>query len=123
MEMEGLFGSHLGVNDVKRIVYHALKHPQGAAWFTSEWTLFNEQAIIYRDKEETHLRRPDRVMLSPDHQHVVVVDFKFGKPRPEYTAQVSEYMHLLRQMGYPQVDGYLWYVYKGNIEKVEISEE
>lgn len=123
MEMEGLFGSHLGVNDVKRIVYHALQHPQGAAWFTSEWTLFNEQAIIYRDKEETHLRRPDRVMLSPDHQHVVVVDFKFGKPRPEYTAQVSEYMHLLRQMGYPQVDGYLWYVYKGNIEKIGINDE
>ena len=118
MEMEGLFGSHMSVKDVKRIVSHALSHPFGAAWFTSEWRLFNEQAIIFRKGEDTHLRRPDRVMLSPDGTEIVVVDFKFGTPRDSYIAQVNEYMQLLHRMGYPQVKGYLWYVYKGEINQV-----
>lgn len=118
MQMEGLFGSRLSINDVKRIVDRALAHPQGADWFTSKWTLFNEQAIIFRSEGATQLRRPDRVMLSADRQRVVVVDFKFGTPRPEYITQVSEYMQLLRRMGYPEVEGYLWYVYKGEIKEV-----
>lgn len=118
MEMEGLFGSRMSVADVKRIVERALGHPQGSAWFTPEWRLFNEQAIIFRQGEETHLRRPDRVMLSPDGTQMVVVDFKFGTPRESYTTQVKEYMQLLRHMGYPQVRGYLWYVYKGKIDEV-----
>lgn len=123
MQMEGLFGSRLSIDDVKRIVAHALAHPQGSDWFTPKWRLFNEQAIVFRQAGDTILRRPDRVMLSPDGEKVVVVDFKFGKPRPEYTTQVSEYMQLLRQMDYPEVEGYLWYVYKGKIEKIVISEE
>ena len=118
MEMEGLFGSHMSVTDVKRIITHALTHPQGATWFTREWQLFNEQAIIFRRGEETHLRRPDRVMLSSDGQKIVVVDFKFGNPRESYNAQVKEYMQLLSHMGYPEVKGYLWYVYKGEIHEV-----
>ncbi len=118
MEMEGLFGSRMSVTDVKRIVSHALNHPQGSAWFTSEWRLFNEQAIIFRKGEETHLRRPDRVMLSPDGTQIVVVDFKFGTPRESYIAQVKEYMQLLHRMGYSHVKGYLWYVYKGEINEV-----
>lgn len=123
MQMEGLFGSSMSVGDVKRIVARALAHPQGSRWFTSEWTLFNEQAIIYHKDGETHLRRPDRVMLSADHQQMVVVDFKFGNPHPDHITQVKEYMQLLRRMGYPQVEGYLWYVYKGKIEEVVLMEK
>lgn len=118
MEMDGLFGSRMSMTDVKRIVERALNHPQGAEWFTPEWRLFNEQAIIFRQGEETHLRRPDRVMLSPDGTQMVVVDFKFGTPRESYTTQVKEYMQLLHRMGYTQVRGYLWYVYKGEITEV-----
>lgn len=118
MEMEGLFGSRMSVTDVKRIVSRALNHPQGSAWFTSKWRLFNEQAIIFRKGEETHLRRPDRVMLSHDGTQIVVVDFKFGTPRESYIAQVKEYMQLLHRMGYSHVKGYLWYVYKGEIYEV-----
>ena len=53
-----------------------------------------------------------------DGQRTLVVDFKFGRPRPEYHEQVREYMHLLQQMGHPNVEGYLWYVYANKIEKV-----
>ena len=50
---------------------------------------------------------------------VIVVDFKFGKPYPEYNIQVKEYMDLLHGMGYEQVSGYLWYVFYNQLEKIE----
>ena len=50
---------------------------------------------------------------------VVVVDFKFGKPNPEYNEQVEKYMELLHDMGYEQVSGYLWYVFYNQVEEIE----
>ena len=58
-------------------------------------------------------------MVSED--EITVVDFKFGKPKPEeYNAQVKGYMDLLHDM-YPdhKVRGYLWYVYRNTIEEVD----
>ncbi|EJX07453.1 UvrD/REP helicase domain protein [gut metagenome] len=79
--------------------------------------MFNECTILIRDEMgQLHARRPDRVMISDN--EAIVVDFKFGKPRPEYNEQVKQYCHLLQQMKTQPVSGYLWYVYTGKIEKV-----
>jgi len=69
------------------------------------------------DTNEVQEHRPDRVMT--DGKKMIVVDFKFGKPRPEYQNQVRGYMNLLRTMGYPNVKGYLWFVYSNVIEEVK----
>ena len=53
-----------------------------------------------------------------DGHEMVVVDFKFGKPKPEYHEQVREYMTLLQDMGYSHIKGYLWYVYNNQIVEV-----
>ena len=63
-------------------------------------------------------RRPDRVMT--DGNEMIVVDFKFGRYKEEYDKQVREYMSLLQSMGYPQVKGYLWFVYKNEIKEVTL---
>ena len=54
-----------------------------------------------------------------DGGQVVVVDFKFGKQSPTYHEQVRGYMQLLRRMGYTDVRGYLWYIYKNELITVE----
>ena len=61
-------------------------------------------------------RRPDRIMLR-DNQ-MIVVDFKFGKPKNSHQQQVRQYMDLLSRMGYTGISGYLWYVDENKIEKV-----
>ena len=61
-------------------------------------------------------RRPDRVMT--DGQEWIIVDFKFGSPKPEYRSQVQEYKDLLTAMGHENVRGYLWFVYSNKIEEV-----
>ena len=54
-----------------------------------------------------------------DGNKVVIVDFKFGAYRPEYTDQVRRYISLTKGMGYEDVKGYLWFVYTNNIEEVK----
>ena len=51
----------------------------------------------------------------------IVVDFKFGSPKPEYQAQVRRYMNLLADMGHHHIKGYLWYVYSNRIEEVPLQ--
>lgn len=91
-----------------------------ADWFSPHWKLYNECSILTTDKNtgEVCERRPDRVMK--DGNRVVVVDFKFGKMNDKYIAQVREYMQLLRNMGYSDIKGFLWFVRKGIIKEVTL---
>ena len=86
-------------------------------WFSDGWeTIRNEQDIICGSTIGT--RRPDRVMTKG--RRAVIVDYKFGnEPSGEYVKKMRLYMDLLRQMGYDEVEGYLWYMTIGKIEKVE----
>ena len=117
LRMEGIIESDKHEQQTLKLVNWALKHPQVKEWFSGEWSLYNECAILYRENGELQTRRPDRVMMKDG--EVIVVDFKFGKPYPEYNIQVKEYMDLLHGMGYKQVSGYLWYVFYNQLEKIE----
>lgn len=130
LEHEGIItrtasdGSYVSVrrSDVAQWLERGFANAVVADWFSGRWTLFNECAILSVDAAtggyDSH--RPDRVMVSPDGRRVVVVDFKFGSEREEYCEQVLNYMRLLSGI-YPeaQVEGYLWYVYKGVIRNVK----
>ena len=117
LRMEGVIESKEHEEKVLKLANWALGHPKVKEWFSGEWSLYNECAIIYKVNGELQTRRPDRVMMKDD--EVIVVDFKFGKPYPEYNEQVREYMNLLQSMGYKRVSGYLWYVFYNILEEIE----
>lgn len=100
-------------------IARALADPKAREWFGGGWQqVRNENEIILPGTAST--RRPDRVMTKGT--RAVVVDYKFGVREPErYRRQIREYCDLLRQMGYTQAEGYLWYVKLGTIEKVELQ--
>ena len=76
-------------------------------WFDGTYALLNEAPIL-SPGGDTY--RPDRIMFSRSGEKAVVGDYKFGARRDtEYRRQVMGYMALLRQMGYCQVEGWLWY--------------
>lgn len=103
--------------EIRKVAERALSLEEVKDWYSGEWTLYNECSIIYNDEQgKMQTRRPDRVMMKDD--EVVVVDFKFGKKKPEYSTQVREYMSLLSEMGYADIKGYIWYVYSGELENV-----
>ncbi|MEG2369979.1 MAG: UvrD-helicase domain-containing protein [Alistipes sp.] len=109
--------SRAEVTVLRQMVDKALINPVIRDWFSGKWQMVrNENEIILPQNATT--RRPDRVMINAD--RVVVVDYKFGKRESEkYKQQIGEYIRLLREMGYVNIIGYLWYVQLGDIDKIE----
>jgi len=121
LEFEGILNdSDMPADKVRKMLGKRMADERVAGWFSPRWRLFNECEILSADTETGAVvrHRPDRVMT--DGKRIIVVDFKFGRPKDEYYRQVGTYMSLLSSMGYADVSGYLWFVYTGKIEKVNI---
>lgn len=92
-----------------------IAHPNVQRWFSPDVRIVNETDIL---KSGSKAQRPDRIVI--DGNRVTVVDYKFGTiESPEYNKKVSAYMQLLRDMGYKQVEGCIWYVEKEKFVEVE----
>lgn len=110
---EGLITTAKERNSISRIIRHALETPQAKDWFSGRYELFNECSIIFPKDNEARSLRPDRIMS--DGQRIIVVDFKFANPHHDHNNQVRRYMELLHEMGYKEVEGYVWYGYTNQI--------
>lgn len=101
--------------ELKQRLGNLLDNPEVAPWYNGEARILNEVDILFGNGLS---KRPDRVMITGD--RVIVVDYKFGEhPDKRYHSQVRNYLKLIRQMGYEQVEGYLWYVELDQIEAVK----
>ena len=120
LEFEGvLYDEDITLERITTMLRKRLNHSKVSSWFSDRWKLFNECTIISYEDGQAKERRPDRVMT--DGQQWIIVDFKFGSSKPEYQAQVREYMQLIQQMQAvtpDRIHGYLWYVYSNKIEEV-----
>ena len=118
LQFEGvLYDEQITPERITAMLRKRLQDPRVADWFSPRWTLFNECTILTMEDGEVKERRPDRVMT--DGQHWVIVDFKFGSPKPGYDDQVREYMALIKTMlPEAEVNGYLWFVYSNKIKEV-----
>ncbi len=84
-------------------------------WYNGSFRILNEVDILFG---KGFSKRPDRVMLNGE--EVIVVDYKFGERQlKRYKDQVLTYIQLIKEMGYIQVKGYLWYVSLDKIEEVK----
>ena len=118
LELDGvLYDENISRDKVEAMIRKRLESPKVSNWFSDRWRVFNECSILKVENGVATEHRPDRVMQND--KETVVVDFKFGKPKPEYHNQVKEYMELLGSMGHKNVKGYLWYVYPNKIVEVE----
>ncbi len=75
---------------------------------------YNEASVIGSDGSDN---RPDRVIVRGD--KAIVIDYKFGAPEPRHFRQVGGYMQLYRELGYSEVEGWLWYVPSDTFRKVQ----
>lgn len=120
LAFQGVIADTQTEEEIRTLTHRALAMPQVKQWYNGTWQLYNERDIIWMDNGRLCNRRPDRVMMR--NGRVVVIDFKFGKPRKQYVGQVQGYMQLLQRMGHAATDieGYLWYVDEGTIEAVTL---
>lgn len=101
--------------ELKHYLLEMLSKQPYASWFDGSAEVLKELPII--GGELTSSRRPDRVMIYPNGE-AVVVDYKFGDYRQrKHYDQVREYMLLIKRMGY-RVKGYLWYISRRELLEV-----
>ncbi|MEN8203373.1 MAG: UvrD-helicase domain-containing protein [Bacteroidota bacterium] len=96
-----------------------ISRPGIESWFSEEEgrSIYNERNIL---GGEGILFRPDRVIVEAG--RVIVVDFKFGRlEKKSYRVQVRNYMQQLMQMGYKNVEGYIWYVILDKTVKIDME--
>lgn len=112
--IEGLIASTEQYDKIRALVEKRVQDKRATQWFDGSYRMYNECTIL--SSGENKSRRPDRVMIKGN--EAVVVDYKFGREREEYDTQVKNYMNLLKDIGYSNVKGFVWYVYKNHIKEV-----
>ena len=118
LELDGiLYDKNVSKESIQKMIRKRLDSPQIGDWFSNRWQVYNECSILTKIDGKIVERRPDRVLKNED--GYIVIDFKFGKPKDEYHAQVKEYMDLLKGMGHEKVKGYLWFVYTNKVVEVK----
>ncbi|TYR38078.1 AAA family ATPase [Sphingobacterium phlebotomi] len=85
-----------------REIWH---HPDIHQWLTGNYKVWNEASIILENGETI---RPDKVFTNDE--ETIVLDFKFTKgDYADHQWQVDSYKKALRNLGYTNVKGYLYY--------------
>jgi ATP-dependent helicase/nuclease subunit A len=93
-----------------------LKTPQISNWFSREWTVRTEVAVLLPDGHE---HRIDRLITKE--RKAIVIDFKTGVPQKNDHSQVLEYMQIMRLMNFIEVEGYLLYLRDNEVVQVRES--
>jgi hypothetical protein len=106
MEFQGKLSSDEAEDISNEIQKKLSSHPL-SDWFSGTYDVKTEEAIL---SQEGRVKIPDRFMIKGD--KVIVLDYKFGnKTEDAHKKQVSHYKNLLRQMGYEDIEAWLWYYY------------
>jgi len=93
-----------------------LKRAEVASWFSPDQEVLNEISLLHPSGT---MLRPDRILRSGD--SITVIDYKFGKENNSNRKQVEDYIIMIKEMGYSNVVGYLWYVMADKIEEIRVN--
>ena len=115
---EGMFPSMNEAQSIEKLLQRRLADPSVAPWLDGSCSIYTECSLLERSGGEVIVHKPDRVMKKDN--KFIVVDYKFASYREEYVQQVRLYIRTLEKMSHSEVEGYLWFVYKGEVLKVTL---
>lgn len=118
-----LYGQEMTRDKLQDYLNRLLTQPEPAGWFTPDWTVINERSILIplANGDVTEYR-PDRVITQGKDGLTLVIDFKTGDRHEEqHITQVQRYVQLLRQMGYGNVEGRIWYLHDTRHPVVDVE--
>ena len=76
--------------------------------------ILNEQGIII---SETETKRPDKIIFKEN--ETIVIDYKTGTPKAQHLKQVQLYANTLKEMGFQQVRGIVFYTSELRLVRAE----
>ena len=99
-------GLQLGENTIEltRMAEDSMEAINSNGWNSEKYQKIFESEILTGGGQ---VLRPDAVFSSKD--HTVVLDYKTGEQHESHHRQVTGYVNELKNMGYENVDGYLYY--------------
>jgi ATP-dependent exoDNAse (exonuclease V) beta subunit len=113
VELEGKLSAG-SAEAIKAELLEMLGDPEVKPWFDGTFRIITERNIL---TGANGLKRPDRIMIGKD--SVVVVDYKSGELElDKYNYQIRSYIRELRNCGFKNVSGYIWYT--RNNKRVEV---
>ena len=112
---EGLISRTEGT-ELKKHITQSLEKEIVRNWFDGTGKVLNEADILLMNGKS---KRPDRVVVWDNKVHVI--DYKSGTDRdkPGHDLQVRQYVDLLKQMKYPVVKGFIWYLDKNEVLEID----
>jgi ATP-dependent exoDNAse (exonuclease V) beta subunit len=81
---------------IKKVLLAVVNHPELSHYFKQNIKVMNEREILTTSKE---IVIPDRVIMN-DHNEVVILDYKTGKPEEKYRDQINNYATVIGQIGF-----------------------
>lgn len=100
-------------DELVKKIFESISLPEVKEWFEAGLVTIMETDILLPTGST---KRPDRVIIK--HDKTIVIDFKFGIEKAGYINQVKDYRKLMIEMGYKNVDAFLWYVDINRIIKI-----
>ncbi len=95
------------IKEIKTLI----NNPKVKPWFTDTREVKTEADILLKTGK---LNRPDRIMFGSN--NVIVIDYKFGEQVEEsHQRQVMNYKYKLQQMGYKNIEAFVWYVFLNKV--------
>jgi len=99
---------------LKQAVMDVLQHPELSRLLHQSGHSIIERNIIDVNGK---IQRPDRILINDD--SVVLLDYKFTLEQSDkHVEQILKYKHLLKQMGYANVQPYLFYAVRKELKMV-----
>jgi ATP-dependent exoDNAse (exonuclease V) beta subunit len=95
---------------IEKRIFDIINEPQVSSWFLAGNKVLTEAGILL---PSGITRRPDRVIFKDG--KTTIIDFKFGEENPKYASQIDLYRSLLIDMGYKNIEGFIWYVDENKI--------
>ncbi|HET8573608.1 MAG TPA: UvrD-helicase domain-containing protein [Edaphocola sp.] len=100
---------------IRDTVMKVLSHKELSALLNRPGRFLNERDII---APGGMVHRPDKVLLRA--AETLIIDYKFtGKEREEHIEQMQFYIKLFREMGFPDVRGWLFYGFQGELLEID----
>lgn len=101
----------LELSELRKELARFWSQPEVNEWFAHDVEVLNENPVLLPTGE---VFRPDRVILRGN--AATVIDYKFGEEeRTFHTRQLKQYVGFLKEMGYDEVQGKIYYVVLGKV--------
>lgn len=103
-------------DSVYKQISELMNNPSVAPWFNHDWEVRTEAPVVLPGGKENRI---DRLITKGN--KAIIIDFKTGEPSKHDQRQVTEYMDILRQMNYTDVEGFILYVKTSDVVAVSTS--